>query len=137
MTMKRIFLTIGAVSLSISLTSCGTSKSNGSTNLACASVESYESTKALTLVDSAGGGSAVESIDLLVGGLREGIGTDSTIFDLYLSSMREWASSVDRYQLSKKDTDLSEAARLLEREIDSIVPMCESFGWRFEPGWRS
>lgn len=123
--------------LSFLLSSCGSTKSNGSTNLACASVGSYESTKALTLVDSAGGGSASESIDLLVGGLREVIGTDSTIFDLYLSSMQEWASSVDRYQLSKMDTDLSEAAILLESKIDSIAPMCEAIGWKFDTGWRS
>jgi hypothetical protein len=125
--------------LSLGLSSCGSTGSSSSTNLVCASIESYLSTKALALVDAARGGSARESVDVMVGGQLEVIDSGSTskeLFDSYLSAMSKWAGAVDQYQIDKQAASLTEAAMELESRIDALVPTCESKGWRFESGWR-
>lgn len=128
------------VILNFGLTSCGNNSSSGSTNLVCASIESYQSTKALALVDAAQGGSATESIDVMIGGQAVNLDSGSTakaIFDSYLNAMKKWAGAVDQYQLVKRSASLTEAAIQLESQIDLLVPKCESKGWRFESGWRT
>ncbi len=135
---KSILIT-SIVVLGLGLTSCGTTKSSGSTNLVCASIESYLSSKALALVDAAKGGSAADSIDTTIGTLKEVIKSDATsieLYDSYLSAMKKWADAVDQYQMDKQSASLTDAAIELESQIDLIAPKCESKGWRFESGWR-
>ena len=125
--------------LSLGLTSCGTTSSSGSTNLVCASIESYLSTKALALVDAAQGGSAVDSVNGTIGGLKEVIKDDTTsiaLLDSYLGAMTKWAVAVNQYRLDQQSASLTEAATKLESQIDLLAPKCESKGWRFESGWR-
>lgn len=134
---SRVVVVIALTSLGLS--SCGSTGSSGSTNLVCASIESYLSSKALALVDSARGGSARESIDVMIGGLVEGIESDSTssaLFDSYLGAMDKWADAVDQYQVTKQSDALTAAALELEGAIDSLAPKCEANGWQFEQGWR-
>ena len=124
--------------LVLGLTSCGSSVS-GSTNLVCASIESYLRDKAIALVDAAQGGSATESVDATIGTLREVIKSDTNsiaLFDSYLSAMKEWAATVDQYQVTKQADALTAAATELESQIDSLAPKCTSSGWKFESGWR-
>ena len=125
--------------LSLGLTSCGTTSSSGSTNLVCASIESYLSTKALALVDAAQGGSAVDSVNGTIGGLKEVIKDDTTSIaplDSYLGAMTKWAVAVNQYRIDQQSASLTEAATKLESQIDLLAPKCESKGWRFESGWR-
>ena len=125
--------------LSLGLTSCGTTSSSGSTNLVCASIESYLSTKALALVDAAQGGSAVDSVNGTIGGLKEVIKDDTTsiaLLDSYLGAMTKWAVAVNQYRIDQQSASLTEAATKLESQIDLLAPKCESKGWRFESGWR-
>lgn len=136
---NKITFVVAALVLSLGLTSCGSSDSSGSTNLVCASIESYLSTKALSLLDAAQGGTATEAIDAMVGTQVEVIELGSIsrdLFDTYLSAMNKWAAAVDEYQISKQSEPLTAAALELESEIDSLAPKCESNGWRFESGWR-
>ena len=135
---KSRFLVVIAFA-SLALSSCGSSGSSGSTNLVCASIEGYLSSKALALVDSARGGSARESIDVMIGGLADGMESDSTssaLFSSYLGAMDKWADAVDQFQVSKQSDALTAAALELEGAIDSLATKCESNGWRFESGWR-
>ncbi|CAN2174304.1 hypothetical protein MCETARE7_00130 [Candidatus Nanopelagicaceae bacterium] len=135
----KSILIISIVVMCLGLTSCGTTQSSGSTNLVCASIESYLSSKALALVEAAQGGSAVDSVNGTIGGHREVIKDDATsiaLFDSYLSAMTTWAVAVDQYRIDQQSASLTEAATKLESQIDSFIPKCESRGWRFESGWR-
>ena len=135
---NRISAFSTGIILCLVLSACGSTKSLASTNLICASVESYQSTKSLALVEAAKGGSALESINSTIGGLKEGINPDSiAFFNSYLNAMQGWANAVDQYQLTKKSDVLTAAANNLENQIDLLVPKCEGAGWRFENGWRS
>ena len=135
---KSILIT-SMVVLCLGLTSCGTTQSSGSTNIVCASIESYLSTKALALVDVAQGRSAVDSVNGTIGGLREVIKDDATsiaLFDSYLGAMTKWAVAVNQYRIDQQSASLTEAATKLESQVDAFIPKCESKGWRFESGWR-
>jgi hypothetical protein len=138
--LKRKSRLVAVIALaSLGLSSCGSTGSSGSTNLVCASIEGYLSSKALALVDSARGGSARESIDVMVGELVEGIESDSTssaLFESYLNAMEKWADAVDQYQVSKQSDALTAASSELEGRIDSLALECQSNGWKFEAGWR-
>lgn len=128
-----------AIVLCISLSACSSSKSLAGINLTCASVESYQSTRALALTSAARGENTVDSVNTMIEGLRPGIKGDleaSKIFDSYLAAMREWASSVDEYQITKQVESLRVAGTKLEGQIDLLVPKCGSNGWKFDSGWR-
>ena len=136
---SKVKLVIPISILAFVLSACGGNNSSASSNLICASIESYISTKALALQESARGGSAVDSINAMVGGLSEGVDIDAeskALFDSYLSAMEKWASSVDSYQLKQDSNLLANAAIELESQIDSLIPRCNSTGWNFENGWR-
>jgi hypothetical protein len=125
------------LTVSILLTSCGSAPQLGAINMACASIEGYQSTKALSLVDAVNGGSASESVDLFITPMREGVLMDSTatsIFDSYASSMSTWGRTVDISL--KSGMDFGFAAEVLEKNIDSLAARCEDAGWKFKAGWR-
>ncbi len=135
---NSLFLVIGLAIFGI--TSCGgASTSSRTSNLVCASMESYLSTKALALADAAQGGSATEFIEAVIGGELEVVKSDTNstaLFETYLSAMRKWASAVDQYKVTGQSEALTAAAVELEKEIDVLAPKCTSRGWRFESGWR-
>jgi hypothetical protein len=134
-----VFLFLIYSLLLFSLSACGNSNSSGASNLVCANIESYLSTKAMVLADAARGDSAVVSIDYYVGALADGLNKDPiaiSIFDPYFASMKEWAAAVDQYRTFGDKSVLRQAAFTLEKDIDSLVPKCEASGWKFESGWR-
>ncbi len=136
---SRVRLIIPFSLLAFLLSACGGNNSSASSNLVCASVESYMSTKALALQESARGGSAVDSINAMVGGLLEVVDADAeskVVFESYFSAMKDWAVSADLYHLNQDRNFLANAAIELESQIDSLIPHCESKGWNFENGWR-
>ena len=124
------------LALSILLTSCSGASQLGAINMACAAVEGYQSTKALSLVDAINGGSALESVQLFVAPI-EGVPMDSTatsISDSFLKSMSTWGRTVDISL--KSGLSLGIAAQVLEKDIDSLADRCEDAGWKFKTGWR-
>lgn len=135
--MKKLQLV--GLGLILFLTGCGSSASTASSNLACSSVEQYLADKALALKSAAEGGSAEEWINQSVGGLAQGINSDSVakeIHDKFFDSMLSWSQSVDRYVITQNQEDLRTAAGDLEKAIDQLIPMCEKVGWVFQQGWR-
>jgi hypothetical protein len=128
-----LFISIGL------LTSCAQNSMSGSSNLVCASVETYLDNKAFALQSAASGGSAEDSINAIVGLQSQSVGVDSdakVIFDKFLSSMIAWSQKVDSYVLTQNNQDLNNASAELEKQIDEIVPLCEASGWTFQEGWR-
>ena len=137
--MRRAILVVSNVITLLSLVACGTNSASSQINLVCASVEGYQSTKAMALVDSAEGRSAVSFIDGVLAPLSEGIAEDkkaTELFSYFLRSMNTWAQIVDEYQLARNPSNLNVAASKLETNIDSLVVQCEKSGWKFQPGWR-
>ena len=135
--MKTFFVPL-LVSIGL-LTSCAENTVSGSSNLVCASVETYLDNKAFALQSAASGGSAEDSINATVGLLSQSVGVDSdakVIFDKFLSSMMVWSQKVDSYILTQNKDDLTKASAELEKQIDEIVPLCEASGWTFQEGWR-
>jgi hypothetical protein len=134
---RRCFIFLGKLlALSVLLTSCSSAPDLGAISMACAAVEDYQSDKALALVDAINGGSALESVKLLVSPI-EGVPMDSaakSIYDSFLNSMTTWGRAVDISL--KSGLSLSIAAEVLEEDIDSIAESCEGAGWKFETGWR-
>jgi hypothetical protein len=136
---KKGIVALLSATLSFGLASCSSAKSSGGVKLACAGVENYQTKTALAMVDAASGGSAVDTIDTIIGGQKEIIGTESiatSIFDSYFGAMKQWASAVDISQVFHQKEKLAEARTQLEGAIDTLAPKCEANGWRFEKGWR-
>lgn len=137
--MRRGFLIVFSVITLLSLVACGTNSASSQINLVCASVEGYQSTKAMALVDSAEGRSAVSFIEGVLAPLSAGISEDKKakdLFSFFLTSMNTWAQNVDEYQLTQNSSKLNVASSTLETNIDSLVIKCEKSGWKFQPGWR-
>ena len=122
------------------LTGCGNSASDaGSKNMVCAFVEAYLDTRAFALKGLAEGGSAEENIDLYLSPLSKEFDSDldsKVLFNDFFDVMKTWGSSTD-IAFSQRDTAaITQSAIDLETEMDEISKTCESFGWKFENGWR-
>ena len=122
------------------LASCGNSSSDtGSKNMVCAFVEGYLDNKAFALKDLAEGGSAKESVDYFLSPLLKEFDADldsKVLYRDFFEAMMTWGSSVDLAFSQADSASVTKAAVDLEREMDEISITCESFGWKFENGWR-
>ena len=107
--------------------------------MACASVEGYLDNKAFALKDLAEGGSAKESVDYFLSPLLKEFDADldsKVLYRDFFEAMMAWGSSVDLAFSQADSASVTKAAVDLEREMDEISITCESFGWKFENGWR-
>jgi hypothetical protein len=107
--------------------------------MVCAFVEGYLDNKAFALKDLAEGGSAEANIQSLLGALLSEFESDlesKVLFEDFFEAMKTWGMSVD-FAFSQGDSDaITKAAIALEIKMDEISKACESFGWKFEKGWR-
>ena len=140
MTRKNSILLCLSFTSILVLTGCGNSSSDAvSKNMACAFVEGYLDNKAFALKDLAEGGSAEESIDFFLSPLLKEFDSDldsKALFSDFYDAMNTWGSTVD-FAFSQGDAaSITKAAMDLEAKMDEVAKTCESFGWKFENGWR-
>lgn len=127
------------VAASLILTGCGTSKrADVGVNMACASVESYLETKAITLsLIKSKGSDPVEVVQSFVGGIPVETDKGKEIQKTYLEAMTQWAKELSAAlsdpESSKK---ITQAAVNLESRMDVLEQECKANGWSFENNWR-
>lgn len=126
---------------SLFLTGCVNSSNSEakSKNIVCAFVEGYLDNKAFAVKDLAEGGSARESVDFYLTPLLNDFASDldsKELFSSFLEAMITWGSSVDLAYARSDSAAITNAAIVLESEMDQIAIRCENFGWKFEEGWR-
>ncbi len=140
MTKKISILLCVSFSSILVLAGCGNSSTDaGSKNMACAFVEGYLENKVFALKDLAEGGSAKESIDYYLSPLLKEFDSDldsKALFSDFYDAMNAWGSSVDLAVSQGDQASITKAAMDLEVKIDEVAKTCESFGWKFENGWR-
>jgi hypothetical protein len=123
------------------LTGCGNSSNveMEPKNIACAFVERYLDNKAFALKDLAEGGSAQESVSYYLTPLLTELDSDldsKELFSDFFEAMISWGSSVDLAYAQNDSAAITNAAIVLESEMDQVAIRCEKFGWKFEKGWR-
>jgi basic membrane lipoprotein Med (substrate-binding protein (PBP1-ABC) superfamily) len=126
---------------SLFLSGCGNSSNSeaGSKNLACVFVEGYLDNKSFALKDLAEGGSAKESVNYYLTPLSNEFDSDldsKQLFSDFFEAMISWGSTVDLAYAQSNTEAITNAAIVLEAEMDEIAIRCETFGWKFEKGWR-
>ena len=134
-----ILLSVAFTSI-LFLAGCGNSSSEtGSKNMVCAFVEGYLDNQAFALKDLAEGGSAKESVDYFLSPLLKEFDADldsKVLFEDFYEAMKTWGSSVDLAFSQGNSEAITKAAIDREIKMDEISRTCESFGWKFENGWR-
>jgi hypothetical protein len=140
MTKKASILLCVSFTSIVFLAGCGNSSSDtGSKNMVCAFVEGYLDNKAFALQDLAEGGSAKDAIESLLGALSREFESDlesKVLFADFFEAMKTWGASVDLAVPQGDSDEITKAAIALEIKMDEISKACESFGWKFEEGWR-
>ena len=126
---------------SLCLSGCGNSSNSeaGSKNLACVFVEGYLDNKAFAVKNLAEGGSAKESVNYYLTPLLTEFDSDldsKELFSDFFEAMISWGSSVDLAYAQNNSAAITNAAIVLESEMDKIEIRCENFGWKFKNGWR-